>query len=387
MNFSTSYDFIPLKPQSWWEKFTSQSHQLFFSSAILFAIGIMLATFISLVKTVSFDFTLIHGFGLIFGVFANAFFGFLITVIPKYTAGIVIDKQKYLIPWMIFQIGLIFTVFGVEDIGKLIVASVVFYFNIIFFITIRKGKAFDKKESIALNLVLFLGGFFLLLEVLSGQNLTLLIFFGYLLSLVFIVAQRMIPAFYSVNLQIIPWERPKFLQEISISLFLILGVMIQFDFVMGFKISSLFAMLFFGYIIFNLNIYRKAPAILSILMIAFIWLEIGFIVLFLEALLEVTTLKLALHIFAIGFVANLLIGFGSRVVMGHAVPAQRIEADMLTKYLFILTQIIVITRVVASVLFLNNSSFFMGFLHISAWLWIVLFMGWIVRYGKTLLRV
>jgi uncharacterized protein involved in response to NO len=288
---------------------------------------------------------------------------------------------------MIFQIGLIFTVFGVEDIGKLIVASVVFYFNIIFFITIQKGKAFDKKESIALNLVLFLGGFFLLLEVLSGQNLTLLIFFGYLLSLVFIVAQRMIPAFYSVNLQIIPWERPKFLQEISISLFLILGVMIQFDFVMGFKISSLFAMLFFGYIIFNLNIYRKAPAILSILMVAFIWLEIGFVVLFLEALLEVTTLKLALHIFAIGFVANLLIGFGSRVVMGHAVPAQRIEADMLTKYLFILTQIIVIARVVASVLFLNNSSFFMGFLHISAWLWIVLFIGWIVRYGKTLLRV
>ena len=390
MTFSTSYDFIPLtpqKPQNWWTKFTSQSHQLFFTSAIFFAISIMVATFISFIKNTSFDFHLIHSFGLIFGVFTNAFLGFLITVIPKYTASKIIDKQKYTIAWIVFQIGIIMSLFGFEEFGKTIVASIILYFNVIFYQTIKNGKAFDKKESIYLNLALFIGGVLLLGEVVFIQSLSKLIFFGYLLSLVFIVAQRMIPAFYSVNLQVIPWEKPTYLVEISMFLFLILGIVIQFEFVIGFKITSLFAMIFFGYIIFNLNIYQKAPAILTILMVAFVWLEIAFMVLFVEAVLEMPSLMLAVHIFAIGFVGNLLVGFGSRVVMGHAVPAQKIEADKLTRYLFILLQIVIVTRITASLLFLANSPIFMGFLHLSAWLWIILFIGWSARYGKTLLRV
>lgn len=72
--------------------------------------------------------------------------------------------------------------------------------------------------------------------------------------------------------------------------------------------------------------------------LALIWLEIGFISLFLESIFETSSLKLSLHIFAIGFVTNLLIGFGSRVVMGHAVPAQKIIADKITIFLFILTK-------------------------------------------------
>jgi uncharacterized protein involved in response to NO len=390
MTFSTSYDFMPLtpeKPQSWWTKFTSQSHQLFFSSAIFFAITIMIVTFISFVKSTSFDFHLIHSFGLIFGVFTNAFLGFLITVIPKYTASKIIDKQKYTIPWIVFQFGIVMSLLGFDEFGKIIITSTIFYFNVIFYQTIKNGKAFDKKESICLNLLLFLGGVLLFAEVLLIQSLSKLIFFSYLLSLVFVVAQRMIPAFYSVNLQVIQWEKPTYLVEISMVLFLILGIVIQFEFVIGFKIASLFAMVFFGYIIFNLNIYQKAPAILMILMVAFVWLEIAFMVLFLEAVLETPSLMLAIHIFAIGFVGNLLVGFGSRVVMGHAVPAQKIEADKLTRYLFILLQIVIMTRITASLLFLSNSPIFMGFLHLSAWLWILLFMGWLVRYGRTLLRI
>ncbi len=390
MAFSTSYDFMPLtpqKPQSWWMKFTSQAHQLFFSSAVFFAIAIMVATFISFIKSTSFDFHLIHSFGLIFGVFTNAFLGFLITVIPKYTASKIIDKQKYTIPWIVFQFGIVMSLFGFDEFGKIIISLTIFYFNVIFYKTIKNGKAFDKKESICLNLLLFLGGALLFAEVLSIQSLSKLIFFSYLLSLVFVVAQRMIPAFYSVNLQVIPWEKPTYLVEISMVLFLILGIVIQFEFVIGFKIASLLAMAFFGYIIFNLNIYQKAPAILTILMVAFVWLEIAFMVLFLEAVLETPSLMLAMHIFAIGFVGNLLVGFGSRVVMGHAVPAQKIEADKLTRYLFIILQIVIMARITASLLFLNNSPIFMGFLHLSAWLWILLFIGWLVRYGRTLLRI
>lgn len=390
MNFSTSYDFSSFKsqkPQSWWVRFTSQPHQLFFTSTIFFAIAIMLATFISFIKIATLDFYTIHNFGLIFGVFTNAFLGFLITVIPKYTSSTIIEKRKYLIPWGILQIGIVSALLGLDEIGKLVVVGTLFYFNIIFYKTIKKGRAFDKRDSIYLNILLFLGGIFLLSEVLFETNLSLLIFFGYLLSLVFTVAQRMIPAFYSSNLQLIPWEKPKFLVEISMGLFLALGIVMQFELIVPFKIVSLLTMLFFGYIVFNLNIYKKASAILTILMVSFVWLEIAFGVLFLESILQTPSLKLALHIFAIGFIGNLLIGFGSRVIMGHAVPAQKIEADKLTQYLFFLIQIIVITRITTSLLFLNNSPIFMGFLHLSAWLWIILFLVWTFRYGKTLFRI
>ena len=390
MTFSTTYDFMPVQPQkkpSWLFRFSSQPHQLFFTSAIFFAITVMLGTFISFIREIPIDFYTLHSFGLIFGVFTNAFLGFLITVIPKYTNSILIDKKKYFIPWIVLQLSLLATLCGLENIGKIAVVGVFFYFNYIFYITIKKGRAIDKKESIFLNLIFFFGGVFLLSEVIFQTHLSLLIFFGYLLSLVFIVAQRMIPAFYSVNLQIIPWEKPKYLAEIATMLFLSLGVTIQFELILLMKLVSLSSMLFFGYIVFNLNIYKKAPAILTILMVGFIWLEIAFCVLFVESIFEIPTLKMALHIFAIGFVGNLLIGFGSRVIMGHAVPAQKIEADRLTFSLFILVQVIVITRVVASLLFLNNSLVFMGILHLSSWLWIGLFSVWTFRYGKTLLRI
>jgi uncharacterized protein involved in response to NO len=198
--------------------------------------------------------------------------------------------------------------------------------------------------------------------------------------------QRMLPVFYSNLMRTQLWEKPKYLVEISSILFLSIGIALQFDLVLFLKLSSFIAMLYFGYIIINLNIYQKTPPILSILVFSFIWLELGFISLFLESIFEIQSLKLSLHIFALGFVTNLLIGFGSRVIMGHAVPSEKIFADKITIFLFILTQVIIISRLFASILFMNNSSFFMELLYISGTLWIILFILWSLRYGKTLLR-
>lgn len=170
-------------------------------------------------------------------------------------------------------------------------------------------------------------------------------------------------------------------------LFLGLGIALEFELLLILKLISFVAMLFFGYIVMNLNIYKKTPAIISILVVSFIWLEVGFIALFLESIYEVYSLKLALHIFALGFVATLLIGFGSRVVMGHAVPAQQIVADKITKFIFVLTQVLVVSRICASILFLNDSTVYMGILHLSSWLWIVMFIIWTIRYAKTLIRI
>ena len=386
MTFQTQpNNFAPVK-QTWFEKFTSQPHQLYFISTIFFAFTIMLLTLFSLQGILQVNFTTIHGFGLIYGFFTNSFLGFLITVILNYTTSLIISKKYYLAPWMILQIGIITTLIGFETLGKIIVIFTIFYFNYIFAKTIKRGKSTTKKGTIYLNIILFIGSLLLLSEIIFHQDLTLVIFFGYLVSLVFTVAQRMVPVFYSNLMRTQLWEKPKYLVEISSILFLSIGIALQFDLVLFLKLSSFIAMLYFGYIIINLNIYQKTPPILSILVFSFIWLELGFISLFLESIFEIASLKLSLHIFSLGFVTNLLIGFGSRVIMGHAVPSEKIFADKITIFLFILTQVIIISRSFASILFMNNSSFFMELLYISGTLWIILFILWSLRYGKTLLR-
>ncbi len=387
MNFSTNPNsFTPKIEEKWWDRFTSQAHQLYFTSAIFFAIIVMVLTFISFLGKIPLEFSLIHGFGLNYAVFTNAFLGFLITVIPKFNASEVISKNRYLISWFSFQIGVILSLIGFPILGKIIVSFTMFYFVKTFYEIIKKGKIPNKKDSIFINLVFLFGAIFLLLEVVFQTNLSLLIFFAYLICLVFLVALRMVPAFYSAYMQIAQWEKPKYIREISVTIFLILGLSLEFELQIV-KIVTFFAMVFFGYIVFKLNIYKKTPAIISILVLSFIWFEIGFIALFVESIFNLYSLKLALHIFALGFVTTLLIGFGSRVVMGHAVPAQKIVADKLTIFVFVLTQIVVISRITASILFLEDSNIFMGFLHLSSMLWIVLFLIWSFRYARTLLRI
>ncbi len=387
MNFSTNPNnfFVPIE-EKWWDRFSSQAHQLYFTSAIFFAITIMVLTFISFLGKIPLEFSLIHGFGLNYAVLTNAFLGFLITVIPKYNASEVISKNSYLIPWFTYQIGVILSLIGFSILGKIIVSFTMLYFVKTFYEIIKKGKIPNKKDSIFINLVFLFGAIFLLLEVIFQTNLSLLIFFAYLICLVFLVALRMVPAFYSAYMQIAQWEKPRYIREISITIFFILGLSLEFELQIV-KIVTFFAMIFFGYIVFKLNIYKKTPAIISILVLSFIWFEIGFIVLFIESIFNLYSLKLALHIFALGFITTLLIGFGSRVVMGHAIPAQKIVADKLTIFIFVLTQIVVISRITASFLFLSDSNIFMGFLHLSSMLWIVLFLIWSFRYTRTLLRI
>lgn len=386
MQFSTSINEQAKISQSWWQRFKSQAHQLFFTSAIFFAILIMLLTFLSLLGKTSLEFSLIHGFGLNFGVFTNAFLGFLITVIPKYNGSSIIDEKYYIKGWISFQVGLILGLFINALLGKLIVSITMFYFVYVFYKKIKKGKSLEKKDSIYINSIFALGAFLLFIDALITVNLSVLIFYAFLLTTVFLVALRMIPAFYFAYTRIPPWKRPEYVKPISVALFILTGIFSQFEMANALKLISFISVGFFGYILFKLNLYKKTPAILSILTFSLLWLEIGFISLFIESLFELETFKLSFHIFALGFITSLLIGFGSRVVLGHAVPAQKIEADKITRFLFIFTQIIVFTRVISSLLFLLENSIFIGFLHLSTTLWILLFIVWSFRYGKILLR-
>lgn len=371
---------------SWFERFSDQPHQLFFASSIIFALYSMICTFLSLLGK-NLDFVLIHGFALNFGVFTNAFMGFLLTVIPKFSGAKKIEKRSYLSLWIIYEMAIFITLFLDINIGKVIVVLALFYLVQIFYSNIKSGFASDKSESFLLTFLLFLGAFLLLLELIFQGNFSLLIFYGYLLNMVFIVALKMIPNFYSMFTLKPKWQKPKYINFMAIFIFLLMGIFTQFEMIVWQKIISFVALIFFGFIIFKLNIFKKTVAILDILVLSFVWFYLGIIGFFIENVFEIYTLKLSLHIFTLGFVLNLLIGFGSRVIMGHAVPAQKIEADKITIFLFVLTQFIVIFRLFGSLFYLGNFEFFIGFFHLATTLWIVLFVLWLFRYGKILLRI
>ncbi|RXK12473.1 hypothetical protein CP965_07765 [Halarcobacter mediterraneus] len=386
MQFSTSPNETPIK-QSWKERFCSQPHQIFFVSSIFFSIFIMLLTLFSLLGKINMNFTLIHGFGLNYAVFTNAFLGFLITVIPKYNASIPIKEKLYIKPWIILQVAFFITLLINPLIGKTLVSLVMFYFAKIFYTTIKSGKAIIKEDSIYLNSIFILGAILLLIEAIFTIDLSYLIFFAYLINMVYFVALRMIPGFYFTYTKIQPWQKPKYIKPVSFFLILLVGIALQFNINTMITVTSFLSFIFFAYIFIKLNMFKKTSAILQILVIGFAWFPIGFLGLFIESLLEVSILKMGLHIFALGFVTTLLIGFGSRVSLGHAIPPQTIMADNFTKFLFALTQILLISRISASILVLNNSSIFMGILHLSATIWIVLFILWTLKYGKYLLRI
>lgn len=385
MKFSQNKNaFIP--KQSWWERYTSQSHQLFFSSAIVFSIFIMLLTFLSLKGIISIDFSLIHSFGLNYAVFTNAFLGFLVTVIPKYNAHPEIKKDEYLIPWALFQIFVFITIFVSAMLGKILIAFVMMYFSYIFYKIIKNSKATDRKDSILINSIFIIGALILLIEAFTSISLSYLSFYAYLFAMVIIVALRMVPMFYFNVTGIRPWVKPKYTREAIVVLLFLLGVSVQFNLILFSIIISFFCLVLFTYIVLKLNVYKKTPAIMSVLSFAFLYLPIGFLVLFFESLFELSTLKLSFHIFAIGFITTLLIGFGSRVTLGHAVPAQTIYADRLTTALFVFTQIVLLLRVVASLSFMMDYTIFVNLLYVSSFAWIVLFVVWTFRYGKILLR-
>ncbi|MDQ1298430.1 MAG: uncharacterized protein QG558_969, partial [Campylobacterota bacterium] len=100
-----------------------------------------------------------------------------------------------------------------------------------------------------------------------------------------------------------------------------------------------------------------------------------------EVYTQTSLLFIDAHLLALGFLTTVLIGFGTRVTLGHSGRAP--HADRLTVALFVWTQVVVFARFALSV----DSAF--GGTH--AWLfdaagagWIVLFGVWTLRYGRLL---
>lgn len=382
--------------------FLSQPHQPFFILGVVNAIVMMLIFALSHkgILTLQIDSANFHVYSLIFIIFTNVFTGFLFTTFPRFTQAAEVISKKYYVNVFYYNLaGSLLFLIGSFISHVVLLAGMAVLFLAQVFIVLKlqeiylQGKAADKKDAFWILTAQHFGllGHILFIELELNQYIGLDInllnvavnisFYMYLIFLAFSVAQRMIP-FFSHSFAI---KNENFVKIIFV-LFMLKSIFSAIDF----KVAQIIVDLLLGAYMFlefrrwELPLF-SSPAILWVLHLALFWLPTAFLLsalsLTAELFIGTSFYFLNIHFLAIGFLTTLLIGFGTRVTLGHS--GQPPHADRLAANIFWFIQVVVIIRALFSV----NIAFGWGLdflFDISFTLWLILFLVWAIRYGRVL---
>ena len=377
--------------------FFTQPHQPFFVLAFVNALAIMLIFMLSYKGVITMDIMPIdyHAYGFIYLLFTPAFFGFLFTTFPRFASTPAIETKVYLAVFTYYYIGSALVILGS-------IATPVFtgFGMLITFIGHLKGTLIlkniyttttmeDKHDIFWILLAMSIGvvahGLLIvgsLLHIGMTGLATEMAIYLYLFMVAFSVAQRMVPFFSHCMV-----DKNTYLLK---TLFILLTMHIVIE---GFIANGAFFVdLIIGTLLLKEVLRWKLPfpnpnPLLWILHIALYWAAIAFIVggltNFITLLTGVSFLALDVHILALGFVFTILIGFGTRVTLGHS--GNMMQADRYTTFLFYWTQVVVGMRILTSLVTALGWNFMILF-DITATVWIVMFVAWALRFFKVLIE-
>ncbi|MDB2562388.1 NnrS family protein [Sulfurimonas sp.] len=375
--------------------FLSQPHQPFFILAIANAIIMILLFSLSFKGVLNLQISALtfHTYTIVFTVFTNVFTGFLFTTFSKFCQYKVIEKNNYTKIFFANLFGTVLFLVGafinetVLHIGMFVLFSSNIFIVYILDSIYKNGQAVDKKDSFWILIANYLGLFahflFLLSPFIIGlENIAIKTsFYLYLIFLTFTVAQRMIP-FFSHSYE------PK-AEKLLIVIFTLFVLKTLFS-VLDIKIVEIIIDILLGFFLLREFLRWKlspltSPAILWVLHLGLFWLPTAFILsaisLTAELFLDTNFYYLNIHLLAIGFLTTILIGFGTRVTLGHS--SQPPHADRFVIGLFWFIQVVVLLRAIYSI----NIAFGWGLnflFDISFTAWLVLFLLWGGRYFKVL---
>ncbi len=370
-----------------YDYFFSQPHQPFFAFGVINAILFMLIFMLSYkgVITLSILPNLFHSYSLIFAVFTSFFLGFLLTTFPRFSQTPALEQNIFLTNFALLFIGTVFFLIGSLSfiffiyIGVLFVLAAQIYTMIVFY-NIYKGsplpELYDQKwimigfgSGIVANILFIIG--FLSDSLMIFELAKQIGIYLFLTIIAFTVGQRMIPFFSHVMI-----EKNEKLLPIIFALF---SLMIIFN-VANLKIGFIF-MAIAGFLlakeIYSWKLpFKKAEPILWILHLAIFWLPTALIIGAFtglgELIFDQSFIFLGIHLVMLGFLTTVMIGFGTRVTLGHS--GNQMKIDKITKILFYLTQIVIYFRMLYS---FTGSSFLFD---ISMAIWLALFIIWSLKY-------
>ncbi|MBU1658624.1 NnrS family protein [bacterium] len=382
--------------------FLSQPHQPFFILGITNALVMMLIFALSYkniltLQTESLNF---HVYSLIFLVFTNVFTGFLFTTFPRFCQAEVIKKKYYANIFYYSVLGSLVFLFGLFMSHALMLGgmAILFFANILIVFKLqdiyKTGIMPVKQDPFWILTAMYFGllGHFLFIEVelqkYTGLNVELLSiainisFYMYLIFLGFSVAQRMVP-FFSHSFAS---KNENFIKIIFV-LFLLKSISSATDMKIIEILTDLLLAVYMliEFLRWKLPLFRS-PAILWVLHLALFWLPTALFLsalsLALELFLNTSLYFFNIHLLAIGFLTTILIGFGTRVTLGHS--GQAPHADTFVTNIFWFIQAVVVLRALYSL----NIAFEWGLnflFDISLSAWLFLFLVWGLRYGKVLM--
>ena len=375
------------------EYFFSQPHQPFFAFGVINAILFMLLFMLSYKGVISLTTTpnLFHAYSLIFGVFTPFFLGFLLTTFPRFSQTMPLEKSIYVtnfallfVGTVLFVLGAVFSIYLVY-IGVLFTLSSQLYTMTVFY-QIYKGSPmpdlYDQRwimigfgSGIVANLLFFTG---FLSD--SFQILTLAKLMGvylYLTITALSVGQRMIPFFSHVMI-----DKNEKLLPTLFGLFIFMIIFDTFDLKIGFFFIFIAGVILAKEVLKWKLPFKNSEPILWILHLAIFWLPTALVLSGFASLAEIifdkSFIYLGIHLVMLGFLTTVMIGFGTRVTLGHS--GNNMIIDRLTKILFYLTQIVVYFRALYS--FSGSSVLF----DISVTLWLILFTAWAVKYLPVIIH-
>jgi len=203
----------------------------------------------------------------------------------------------------------------------------------------------------------------------------------YLFLLTFSVAQRMVP-FFSHSMV----GRNDHLLKVVFVL-LLLHILLEGLYTHSSFIVDIALGLLIGKELLRWKLQFPNPnPLLWILHTALYWVPIAFLIggltNFISLLTGISFLALDIHILILGFVFTILIGFGTRVTIGHS--GNTMQADKWTVRLFYWTQVVVAMRILVSLAVAFGWNYMVLF-DISVTVWLIMFIAWAVRFFAVLI--
>ncbi len=376
--------------------FFSQPHQPFFILAFISAIVTMLIFMLAYKGVLHMAISPVgfHVYGFTYLMFTPAFFGFLFTTFPRFTATPAIEKHLYMRIFSFYYIGTTLVLLGsiVTPVFSGIGMAVVFLGHLMgtdILRNIYNNTKMDDRHDVfwilsAMKMGLLAHFLFIIASLfypsLMGLS-TEISTYLFLFLLTFSVAQRMVPFFSHCMV-----DRNEYLMKTIFGL-LVLHVALEGIYTNSSFIVDVMIGLLTGKELLRWKLPFPNPnPLLWILHVALFWVPVAFIV---SGLVNLVTLlggvgflALDIHMLVLGFVFTIMIGFGTRVTIGHS--GNMMQADRWTTLLFYGTQIIVALRILVSLVAAMGWNFMIVF-DISATAWLILFIGWAVRFFAVLI--
>ena len=376
--------------------FFSQPHQPFFILAFVNALITMLVFMLSYKGVLHIDISPVsfHAYGLIYLLFTPAFLAFLFTTFPRFASTPIIKKKVYMKVFGIYYIGSILFLLGsiispfLSAVGMIVLLAGQTMGALILKNIYTTTTMEDKQDIYWILLAMSMGVvshfIFIVGEIF---HLSLFVFateiasYLYLFLLAFSVAQRMVPFFSHCMVEKNVVLLPR-----------LFGLLVLHILLESIHTNSSFIVdLAIAYLVGKELLRWKLPfpnpnPLLTILHISLYWVPVAFALGGLTNLVslfsEVAFLSLDTHLLLLGFVFTILIGFGTRVTIGHS--GNMMQADKWVTYLFYWTQVVVGLRILVSLVAAFGWNFMILF-DISVTAWLIMFIAWAIRFFAVLI--